>query len=139
MINRFYISWERGKFSPLDTITKTKSNSNYSGQNLNFTYIETKESDRYSKFIFITKIEDSGSKNTKFKGVEFKYVLKVTDNQPTNINNLININYSSKNLETFTDNEKNDFNKWNIGVKYKEFLDYNNTVTIGYMYKILPL
>ena len=133
------VLYKLGEIPALDTITKTKSNSNHSEQKLKFTYIETKGPNRYSKFIFITKIEDSGSNNTKFKGVEFKYVLKVADNQPTNINNLIDTNYSSKNLETFTDNEKNYFDKWNIDVKYKEFLDSNKTGTIGRIYGILPL
>lgn len=133
------VLYKLGEIPKLDTITKTKSNSNHSEQNLKFTYIETKGPNRYSKFIFITKIEDSGFNNTKFKGVEFKYVLKVADSQPTNINNLIDTYYSSKNLETFTDNEKNYFDKWNIDVKYKEFLDSNDTGTIGRMYGILPL
>ena len=133
------VLYKLGEIPKLDTITKTKSNSNHSEQNLKFTYIETKGPNRYSKFIFITKIEDSGFNNTKFKGVEFKYVLKVADSQPTNINNLIDTYYSSKNLETFTDNEKNYFDKWNIDVKYKEFLDSKDTSTIGRMYGILPL
>lgn len=133
------VLYKLGEIPKLDTITKTKSNSNHSGQNLKFTYIETKGPNRFSKFIFITKIEDSGSNNTKFKGVEFKYVLKVADSQPNNINDLINTYYSSKNLETFTDNEKNYFDKWNINVKYKEFLDSKNTGTIGQIYGILPL